>query len=118
MAQCDALLIVGSTFPYVEYYPKPGQARVVQIDRDPQRIGLRQPVEAGLVGDARAALEMLNAQLRKKQDRGFLEWRRPRRAAGTTLRAAEAERPAADEPPVPSRDSVRGCPPDAVVAWR
>ena len=54
---CDALLIVGSTFPYVEYYPKPGQARVVQIDRDPQRIGLRQATEAGLVGDARAVLD-------------------------------------------------------------
>ena len=47
--QCDTLLIVGSTFPYVEYYPKPGQARGVQIDRDPSRIGLRFPVEAGLV---------------------------------------------------------------------
>ena len=52
MEQCDALLIVGSTFPYIEYYPKPGQARCVQIDRDAQRIGLRCPVEAGLVGDA------------------------------------------------------------------
>ncbi|MDB5373956.1 MAG: pyruvate oxidase [Belnapia sp.] len=72
MAECDALLIVGSTFPYVEYYPKPGQARVVQIDVDPQRIGLRQKVEAGLVGDARASLEALNARLRRKDDRSFL----------------------------------------------
>ena len=32
--ECDTLLIVGSTFPYIEYYPKPGQARGVQIDRD------------------------------------------------------------------------------------
>ena len=53
MEHCDALLIVGSTFPYIEYYPQPGQARGVQIDRDAQRIGLRYPVEAGLVGDAR-----------------------------------------------------------------
>ncbi|HUR22099.1 MAG TPA: thiamine pyrophosphate-binding protein, partial [Vicinamibacterales bacterium] len=48
---CDTLLIVGSTFPYLEYYPKPGQARGIQIDRDPSRIGLRYPVEAGLAGD-------------------------------------------------------------------
>ena len=74
----------GSTFPYVEYYPKPGQARGVQIDRDGQRIGLRYPVEVGLVGDARETLEMLNERLRRKADRGFLERRRPRRAAGTT----------------------------------
>src|SRR6185436_3739771 len=43
LEQCDTLLIVGSTFPYIEYYPKPGQARGVQIDRDPTRIGLRFP---------------------------------------------------------------------------
>ena len=47
---CDALLIIGSTFPYIEFYPQPGQARGVQIDLDPQRIGLRYPVEAGAGG--------------------------------------------------------------------
>src|SRR5690606_23746140 len=73
MEECDALLIVGSTLPYIEYYPRPGQAHIVQIDRDPARIGLRAPVEVGLVGDARAALEMLNAHLHRKADRSFLE---------------------------------------------
>jgi pyruvate dehydrogenase (quinone) len=73
METCDALLVVGSTFPYVEYYPKPGQARGVQIDRDGQRIGLRTPVEAGLVGDARETLAALNTRLRRKEDRSFLE---------------------------------------------
>ena len=51
LEECDTLLIVGSSFPYIEFYPKPGQARVVQIDIDPMRIGLRYPVECGLVGD-------------------------------------------------------------------
>ena len=73
MERCDALLIIGSTFPYVEYYPKPGQARGVQIDRDGQRIGLRYPVEVGLVGDCRETLERLNERLRRKADRSFLE---------------------------------------------
>jgi pyruvate dehydrogenase (quinone) len=73
MEECDALLIVGSTFPYIEYYPKPGQARGVQIDSDPQRIGLRYPVEAGLAGDAAASLRILNTRLRRKEDRSFLE---------------------------------------------
>jgi pyruvate dehydrogenase (quinone) len=73
METCDGLLIVGSTFPYIEYYPKPGQAHVVQIDSDVSRIGLRAPVEVGLVGDATAALSMLNARLKRKSDRSFLE---------------------------------------------
>jgi pyruvate dehydrogenase (quinone) len=52
LENCDTLLIVGSSFPYIEFYPKPGQARAVQIDLDATRIGLRYPVEAGLVGDS------------------------------------------------------------------
>ncbi|HEU4590194.1 MAG TPA: thiamine pyrophosphate-dependent enzyme, partial [Steroidobacteraceae bacterium] len=71
--ECDTLLIVGSTFPYVEYYPKPGQARGVQIDRDASRIGLRFPAEVGLVGDARKTLAILAARLKAHGDRQFLE---------------------------------------------
>src|SRR3954447_1194928 len=41
LESCDTLLIVGSTFPYIEFYPKPGQARAVHVDIDPKRIGLR-----------------------------------------------------------------------------
>ena len=70
---CDTLLIVGSSFPYIEFYPKPGKARGVQIDLDPLRIGLRYPVEAGLVGDTRAALRELLPRLERNRHRGFLE---------------------------------------------
>lgn len=73
MEQCDALLIVGSSFPYIEYLPKPGQARGVQIDDKPDRIGLRYPVEVGLVGDARPALQALSRLVERKTDRSFLE---------------------------------------------
>ncbi len=73
METCDTLLIIGASFPYIEYYPKPGQARAVQIDRDPLRIGLRYPVEVGLVGDCRGTLNMLLPLLQKKQDRAFIE---------------------------------------------
>jgi pyruvate dehydrogenase (quinone) len=51
LEDCDTILIAGSSFPYIEFMPKPGQARGVQIDLDPVRIGLRYPVEVGLVGD-------------------------------------------------------------------
>jgi pyruvate dehydrogenase (quinone) len=70
---CDTLLIVGSSFPYIQFYPKPGQARAVQIDLDPTRIGLRHPVEVGLVGDSRRSLELLLPHLRRNDDRSFLE---------------------------------------------
>src|SRR6187401_56757 len=73
LEECDTLLIVGSTFPYVEYYPKPHQARGVQIDRDPTRIGLRFPAEVGLVGDARKTLRILGDRLKAHADRSFLE---------------------------------------------
>ncbi|HEY1250627.1 MAG TPA: thiamine pyrophosphate-dependent enzyme [Thermoanaerobaculia bacterium] len=70
---CDTLLLVGTSFPYIEFYPKPGAARAVQIDSDPARIGLRYPVEAGLVGDSRRTLQGLLARLSRRDDRSFLE---------------------------------------------
>jgi pyruvate dehydrogenase (quinone) len=73
LEDCDTLLIVGSSFPYIEFLPKPGQARAVQIELDPKRIGLRYPVEVGLVGDSRRSLAELIPLLRRKQDRSFLE---------------------------------------------
>ncbi len=73
MQACDALVIAGSGFPYQEFYPKPGQARCVQIDLDPTRIGLRYPADIGLNGDCQRVLEALLPLVRRKDDRGFLE---------------------------------------------
>jgi pyruvate dehydrogenase (quinone)/pyruvate oxidase len=73
LESCDTLLMVGTSFPYIEFLPKPGQARGVQIDLDPSRIGLRYPVEVGLVGDSRRTLHALLPQLRRRDDRSFLE---------------------------------------------
>jgi pyruvate dehydrogenase (quinone)/pyruvate oxidase len=73
LEECDTLLMVGTSFPYIEFYPKPGKARAVQIDADPKRIGLRYPVEVGLVGDSRRTLVELLPQLRRREDRSFLE---------------------------------------------
>jgi pyruvate dehydrogenase (quinone)/pyruvate oxidase len=73
LEDCDALLIVGSSFPYIEFYPKPGAAQAVQIDLDAERIGLRYPVEVGLVGDCKSVLEALIPKLAHREDRGFLE---------------------------------------------
>jgi pyruvate dehydrogenase (quinone) len=70
---CDALLIIGSSFPYIEFLPKPGQALGVQIDFKPERIGLRYPVDIGLVGDAQATLRELLLYLPRNEDRSFLK---------------------------------------------
>jgi pyruvate dehydrogenase (quinone) len=73
METCDTLLMVGTSFPYLEFLPKPGQARAVQIELDPMRIGLRYPVEVGLVGDSRRTLQALMPLVPRKEDRTFLE---------------------------------------------
>jgi pyruvate dehydrogenase (quinone) len=73
MQECDTLIIAGSGFPYMEFYPKPGQAKIVQIDIDPQRIGLRAPADVGLAGDCRVVLQALLPLINKQRDRKFLE---------------------------------------------
>src|SRR3984957_6728425 len=87
MKNCDAVLIIGSTMPWFEYYPKPGQARGVQIDMKPDRIGLRYPVEIGLVGDAKATLAALIPLLQRQSDRGFLQEAQSRMADWNRLLA-------------------------------
>jgi pyruvate dehydrogenase (quinone) len=72
LEDCDTLLMVGTSFPYVEFLPKPGSVKCVQIDIDPQRISLRFPVDVGLVGDARTCLRALIPMV-KKHRKGFLE---------------------------------------------
>ncbi|MGH7221627.1 MAG: thiamine pyrophosphate-binding protein, partial [Gemmataceae bacterium] len=73
MKDCDTLFIIGSNFPYVQFLPRPGQAKCVQIDLDAARMGLRYPVDVPLVGDCRRILENLLPLLQPKKDRTFLE---------------------------------------------
>jgi pyruvate dehydrogenase (quinone) len=73
MKECDTLILVGTNFPYVEFLPKPDQAKTVQIDIDPARIGTRHPVTVGLVGDCGRILASLLPLVTPKQDRTFLE---------------------------------------------
>ena len=114
---CDALLIVGSSFPYVEFYPKPGQARCVQIDLDPQRIGLRYPADAALVGDAGRSLEALLPQLDHKRDRSFLAAAQQGMRAWREQLAAQADpsgRPM--KPQTLAHELAQLLPADAIVA--
>ncbi|MFJ8787774.1 thiamine pyrophosphate-requiring protein [Streptomyces sp. NPDC102462] len=70
---CDTLLMVGTSFPYAEWLPDEGQARGVEIDIDGRMIGLRYPMDAHLVGDAKETLKALVPLLARKQDRGWRE---------------------------------------------
>jgi pyruvate dehydrogenase (quinone) len=116
-AVCDTLLIVGSGFPYTEYYPAPGQARVVQVDHDAARISLRYPVDVAIVGDARACLERLNAALTPRADDTFLQQVRGWKEQWLAALAAGARRPG--EPMKPQRvvyELDRRLADDAIIA--
>jgi pyruvate dehydrogenase (quinone) len=70
MSEADTLLMIGTSFPYIEYLPKPGQARGVQIDIKAEKIGLRYPVEVGLIGDSKRVLSALLPLLRDRRTNG------------------------------------------------
>jgi pyruvate dehydrogenase (quinone) len=73
MKDCDTLIMLGTSFPYLEFYPSPDSAKTVQVDIDPARIGLRHPADVGLVGDCRNVLSALLPLIGRKEDRSFLE---------------------------------------------
>jgi pyruvate dehydrogenase (quinone) len=73
MDKCDTLLMVGSNFPFADWLPEEGQARGVQIDIDGRLIGMRYPMEVGLVGDSRETLRALLPMLERKEDRSWRE---------------------------------------------
>ena len=93
MEGCDTLIIVGSSFPYLDFYPKPGKVSCVQIDLDPARIGLRYPADVGLVGQSKSVLQELLPLLQRKKDAGFLNtshkrmesWRKLMKERGTRM---------------------------------
>ncbi|HZZ41756.1 MAG TPA: thiamine pyrophosphate-requiring protein [Tepidisphaeraceae bacterium] len=71
MRGCDALLVVGSSFPYAEFYPKVGQAKGVQIDIDGRLLSLRYPMDVNLKGDAKQTLKALIPLIQRKTDRAW-----------------------------------------------
>jgi pyruvate dehydrogenase (quinone) len=73
MMECDTLLMVGTSFPYSEYLPKPRQARGIQIDLDGRMLGIRFPTELNLIGDAAETLRVLLPYLERKTDRSWRE---------------------------------------------
>ncbi len=85
LQECDALIMLGTSYPYMEFLPKPGQATCVQIDIDPERIGLRHQADVGLVGDCKAVLAALLPLIQRKEDRSFLKTAQERMASWNKL---------------------------------
>lgn len=71
MLSCDTLVILGSSFPYRNFYPQ--DARIIQIDLDPTQLGRRTPVALGLVGGIKETLQTLLPRLKPHTDRRFLD---------------------------------------------
>jgi pyruvate dehydrogenase (quinone) len=126
LEECDTLLLAGTSFPYIEFYPQPGSARAVQIDIDPVRIGLRYPVEVGLVADCRRTLQALLPKLRLNEHREFLEAAQKKMTDWWELMEKQASRP--DKPMKPqvvawelgkrlSSDAIVSCDSGTIATW-
>jgi pyruvate dehydrogenase (quinone) len=67
----DLLLMLGTDFPYKEWYPT--DSKIVQIDIRPERLGRRCKLDLGLVGDVKETINALLSLLHQKTDTAFLE---------------------------------------------
>jgi pyruvate dehydrogenase (quinone) len=73
MSEADTLFMIGTSFPYIDYLPRPGQARGIQIDIKQEKVGMRYPVDIGLVGDSKLTLSALIPLLHQKTNLEFLK---------------------------------------------
>lgn len=73
MNDCDVLLMLGTDFPYRQFYPQGEATRIAQVDIRAEQIGRRTPIDVGVVGDVRTTLEALFSLLDEKSDRTHLD---------------------------------------------
>ena len=73
MLDCDVLLMLGTDFPYRQFYPQGSAVRIAQVDVRAEQIGRRAPVDLGIVGDVRSTLEALVPLLEENRDRRHLD---------------------------------------------
>ena len=116
MQGCDTLLMVGTSFPYSEWLPEPGQARGVQIDIDARKLGIRYPVEVAMVGDAAETLRaLIPACSARRTAPGARRSRPASSAGGACWTSAPTSTPTRSTPSSSSTSSPSGCPIGAIV---
>ena len=82
MLDCDVLLMLGTDFPYRQFYPRGSAVRIAQVDIRPEQIGRRTPVDLGVVGDVGATLDapdhwsatLYIDNVNNEQNSVFLHW--------------------------------------------
>src|SRR6185437_750654 len=117
MRDCDVLLMLGTDFPYRQFYPDAGQARIVQVDIRPENIGRRAAVHLGVVGEISATLDALLPRLDRKRNSAHLQQAQQHysRARADLDELRTASRAAASSTPNRSfpvcRPAVRRAPP-------
>jgi pyruvate dehydrogenase (quinone) len=73
MLDCEVLLMLGTDFPYRQFYPQGPGVRIAQVDIRAENIGRRSAVDLGVVGDVRATLQALLPLLTQKRDTAHLK---------------------------------------------
>ncbi|MEU7962932.1 thiamine pyrophosphate-dependent enzyme [Streptomyces sp. NPDC049097] len=71
LQHADVLLMLGTDFPFAGFLPH-GKTRIIQVDRNPERLGRRAPVALGVTGDVQATVAALLPLVEPKPDGGFL----------------------------------------------
>lgn len=121
---CDALLMVGTDFPYEDFYPQ--GAKAVQIDLDPNSLGRRYPVDVGVLGHTHLALRELASRLTPKTDRAFLAsaqesmrdwWAKAGEAESDDSVPIRPQRVAATVGRLAADDAIFLCDTGAVTVW-
>jgi pyruvate dehydrogenase (quinone) len=72
MRDCEVLLMLGTDFPYRQFYPDTRDVRIAQVELRPENVGRRAAVDVGVVGDVRATLVALLPLLKQKTDAAHL----------------------------------------------
>ena len=92
MLNCDTLIMLGTDFPYRQFYPT--DAKIIQVDRNPQALGRRVTLDLGIAADVSETIQALLPRLTRKTDRSFLE---------TSLKHYEKARQGLDDLAQPSK---------------
>ncbi|MBM9485111.1 ubiquinone-dependent pyruvate dehydrogenase [Pseudomonas sp. ICBG1301] len=92
MLNCDTLVMLGTDFPYRQFYPT--DATIIQVDRNAQALGRRVALDLGIAADVGETIDALLPRLTRKTDRSFLD---------TSLKHYEKARQGLDELAQPSK---------------